>query len=191
MTEEMRSPREELASQLLWEYVQRVREQPDAALTRGEVYELAETLALASTIPSVVAHSDEPAAREAIQSRLAGARPPAAARRPPAARTSWLRRPALILAPLAGAALAAALAFFGGSGAVPEQGPAAQPPGVMRLSEEAAHEMVPQYVKGELNEQGDKNIMWHLIRCRGCYRFYRSIRPHPRESVGPLALRAQ
>lgn len=182
MSDEKVTPREELAAELLFAYIERIKARPEQTLTRGEVYALAEHLALASQVPAALGDEETETVCNLVASRLdwqadTGRRP---------ALLSYLQnRPALRRRPfilaLGAVTMAAILSLgllaFGDRYQASTPAAVSSPAGVSGIGEQEAHEMIPQYVRGLLGREDERNLMWHMLRCRGCYEYYRQMRP--------------
>src|SRR5436189_82680 len=47
---------------------------------------------------------------------------------------------------------------------------------VQPLNEKQAHEFLPKMVRNELPAQQEKNLMWHMLICPGCFEEYEDLR---------------
>lgn len=213
--------REEIAADLVWRYVERLREArakgPFAPLSRAELEQLVETLELAGDLPHVLTPDAAAEARKAaVRRRLEAAvaekgvpapgpstPAPAAAPRSPwwSAFTggkpvpAWQFRAALGAAVVLAFGLGLALPVNSGRGSeaqvkrvrVPVQ---AAEIGIEPVDEKLVHDLLPRMVRNELPPQQERNLMWHMLVCRGCFEEYTELKHHQGETVSRSAMLA-
>ena len=174
---------EEAQAQVLWAFIQQLRERDDE-LVRGldglspevatELAGLLRTARDVSVALQLEGHASEGAAtrvREAIAARAA--QPPRRNRRlfewlP---RFDWGRK--LSLAGGLAAALLAGVALGRG---VPGPDPLERPaPGIAALSHDAARRDIPRLVAGKLGPAEARAVLWHLAHCDECFRQYQGM----------------
>jgi hypothetical protein len=197
--------KEEIAADLVWRYVEHVRESEaenrPACLSRGELEQLVEVLHTAAHAPQALTAESCEERRAAVRRRVelmlprSETAPPAAAA-PAASGESWLRRllggAAVVPAWQFQAAAAAALALAAGVVTVnlwhrpaPEtvvvQRRTAEPPGdVEPIDERKAHELLPGMVGNRLARQDERNLMWHMLVCPRCFDDYTELKQQDR-----------
>ena len=186
--------KDEITADLMWRYVEHLREWEASGepvtFTRPELESLVDVLATASAVPLALSaeQSEErkTAVRHRVQESLGGA--PAEGRAPSGWRKSPLRRflrgnrvPAwkFGLATTAAAALAVALGTVGlWHRPAPQTAPVrvVKVPqgvsGIEPMEEKKVHQLLPRMVNNELSPQQEKNLMWHMLVCPGCYDEY-------------------
>ena len=184
--------KEEIAADLVWRYVEQLRELPPGeAFSRAELEQLLEVLTTAGALPEALA-ADE-GSRAAARSRLEqvlAASPQARQAAPPSLPERPAARPSLParMAPLwqlrgaVAAALVLSLALFSVNlwhrpdQPVIVRNVVDRPGDVQPIDEPKAHELLPKMVRHELQPQDEKNLMWHMLVCPGCYRDYVALR---------------
>jgi hypothetical protein len=191
--------KEQIAADLVWRYVEQIRargaEDPPAAFTRAELLQLVEALETAGRLPEVLAVPEDGVCRDAVRERLqhaistVGADGPAPAPGAMRARSGWLADRLVPAWQLRGAVTAlAALAVALGTVNAWHR-PAAAAPGIVRnvqpLRESEVHALMPRMVRNELTAQQEKNMMWHMLVCPGCFRHYEQLK-HPMQNVREL-----
>jgi len=192
----MQRSKEEIAADLVWRYVEQIRElersDGSAPFTQDELHQLAETLYTASLVPDALCAEQEAACRESVRRRLEaelqGAPRGAATASTEAVSPPQPRRPAVVPAwRFAGAtAMAAALAVAVGTVnlwhrpqpvvQVKQVPVPAQAPDVQWMEEAEVHRMLPRLVRNELPPREEKNLMWHMLVCPGCFEHYTELR---------------
>ena len=195
----MPATKQEIAAELVWRYVEHIREcGPDAAtemLTRADLQQLVEVLETAGTAGgAVLGFASDAAAGEArarLEAVIAHARPQktaASSGTPPAGRgflpLQWLRRPAP--AWVTAVSMAAGLAFaVSTAGVWHRPAPVVQTvrvripvdvPDVEPVDEAQVHKLLPRMVRNQLGPQDEKNLMWHMLICPGCFNEYVSLK---------------
>ena len=192
--------KDEITADLVWRYIEHLREWEATGdpvrFTRPELEELVDVLATASAVPQALGaeQSEErkTAVRHRVQESLGGA--PAEGRTPSAWRKSGLRRllrgmrsPAWRLGMATGVVAALAVSV----GTVGMWHHPAQPPvpvrvvkvpqgvsGIEPMEEKTVHELLPRMVNNQLTPQQEKNVMWHMLVCPGCYDEYARLKHH-------------
>jgi hypothetical protein len=187
--------KEEIAADLVWRCTEHIRvleaEGRRVEFTREELEQLVEVLQLAARVPEALEVAEPHECREAVRRRLEqelavplpipDAAPASAGVSGGAPLRDLLRRPltpSLGYGFLAGAALAAALAFSTANlwhrpkplvtvRRVPIEAPNVDP-----MDERTAHALLPQMVRSPLPPQEERNLMWHMLVCPGCFRDY-------------------
>jgi len=175
--------REEIAADLVWRYVEHVRETSDAeTLSAQETRDLLEVmLSVAPTAEAVAAESEEArraAVRNRVQAVLAAGPPPAPAARKaerpllPGLVPAWRFRAVCA----ASVALAATLATVGWWHHPPERvvrvAVPREIPHVEGMDEATAHVLLPRMVRNELAPAEERNLMGHMLVCPGCFDEY-------------------
>jgi len=191
----MSAPKEALAADLVWRYVEQVRELEAAGepvrFSRAELEELVELLATASAVPEALAAEDAKAGlqeadcRAAVRTRLETmlaahrtAHPEPAAPERPARATQrsippvWKLRAALGAAAALALALATVDAWHPPKVVVKRMSVPRDVRGVEPIDEELAEREIPLMVRNELSPQDEKNLMWHMLVCPGCFDEY-------------------
>jgi hypothetical protein len=194
--------KEEIAAELVWRYVEHVRESEGAghaaALSRAELQQLAGVLETASQVPPALESAGSERCRAAVRTRveqLLGEGTSASPERPASAprRTGRLERltggaarvpvPAWALR----SAMAAAAALTLALGTVNLWH---QPARVVRVAfpkdvtdvepmdEQQAHKLIPEMVHNQLSPREEKNLMGHMLVCPGCFDQYVEMRHH-------------
>ncbi len=181
----MSNPRDEIQSELIWRYVELIRESPesrDVVLSRKDLDDLTATLDLAGQMPHALAAQEE-IVDSAVRSRLEAAlreqprRPATTPERAPAASVpAWQFRLAM------GAALVLSLVVTTVNGW--HQSPRRlqhvavlrDAVGIEGLDEVEAHSLIPAMLLNKLDAHQEKNLMAHLVLCPGCYQEYRARR---------------
>lgn len=192
----MAKTNEEIAADLLWRYVEQVRERgPEPPLSRAELQELLQALETAGSLGPALeearAAAHDSALEAVVRRRMEAAPPPAprALARPATAaggrdRFPWKLRLGRALTMGATAALALALLtvnYWHRPEPAPLAAPAqraALPHGVESLSEQRAHELIPRMVRRELAPAEERSLMWHMLVCPGCFDQYVALRSH-------------
>lgn len=185
--------REEVAADVLWCYVQHVREARAAgenlSLSPAELEQLTAALATASRVPEALDQLEASCSQAAVRARLqpvlgelAGTESaPAPVPSPP---KPWIERlrgalvPAWQLGAAGIACLSLGLALVSVNSwhrpepiirqvRVPVEAPDVQP-----LDERQAHDLLPRMVRNELPPRDEKSLMWHMLVCPGCFNQY-------------------
>jgi hypothetical protein len=192
----MARTKEEMKADLVWRYVEHLREMQDTGqcvrLTRAELEELVEVLETASSVSPVVSSEPCDARRTNVRTRmeplLAGPGSESSRAVPVEGRgtgqtglwnTVRLLEPwkfQIALAVAAGLALALITVNVWHQPPpvtrvvrvrVPVDAPDVQP-----IDEQQAHELLPRMVHNQLTPQEEKNLMWHMLVCPGCFDDY-------------------
>jgi hypothetical protein len=181
--------KEQIAAELVWRYVEQVRElQPGEAFTRAELEQLLDVLATGGALPEALEAGES--CRAAARSRLEEVLAVPALARPaepaPASRVKPAGVPRLVPLWQLGSAVAAAAVLAVALFSVGVWHRPAQPvivrtvverPGdIQPIDEPKAHELLPKMVRHELQPQEEKNLMWHMLVCPGCYHDYVTLR---------------
>ncbi len=191
----MADTKQELAADLVWRYVEYLREQEGRApLTRAELEQVFQLMETASSVPEALEPQVSEQCRAAVRARLEQvvhptAIPPAAgpaAVPQPRATRNWFALP--VPAWSLGLALAAVAVLGGLVGTV---GAWHRPPAVTRyvkvpvdvddvqpVEEREVHQLLHKMVRNELPPQQEKNLMWHMLVCPGCFDEYVSMKHH-------------
>lgn len=190
--------KDRIAAELVWRYVELVREPgPEGqrpTLTRAELEELIDLLEAAGCLPEALASASPDDLRATVRARIEAllrqaseARSAVPAREPLGVRlrrwlaswpsSRWAFRGTL-------AALVAALLALGTVDVwhrpaivrpvpVPKDVVDVQP-----IDEEQAHRMLPRMVRNELSPREEKNLMGHMLVCPSCFEEYTLLRRH-------------
>jgi hypothetical protein len=176
--------KDEILADLAWRFVERVREQDAAGtpvtFTHAELVQFAGTLELAAGMPAALDTPEDAVGRATVRDKVEAAtlrapqpapvRMPARAPRRPA-RATWLGA-------LGGALAAIVLAATTvNSWHTPRQVVREIPvpyvgSNVEMLDESKAQVLIPQMVSNKLSTQDEKNLMWHMLLCPGCFHQY-------------------
>lgn len=183
--------REEVAADLLWCYVQHVREAraagEDLSLSPAEIEQLGAALSTASRVPEALDQIEACCSQAAVRARLQpvlGKPSETAAPAGAAGHTPWIERlrgtlvPAWQLGAAAALCLSLGLALVSVNSwhrpepiirqvRVPFEAPDVQP-----LDERQAHDLLPRMVRNELAPRDEKSLMWHMLVCPGCFNHY-------------------
>jgi hypothetical protein len=203
----MARTKEEIAADLVWQYVEHVRQSEaegrPACFSRMELDQLVDVLETAAGMPHALTADECEERRAAVRRRVEQMLPPPAAAAPPpqaapeasAPRRSWLHDflggAAVVPAWRFQAATAAALALTCAVVTVniwhrpaPEvrvvQGRSEAPGDVEPISEQKAHELLPGMVRNRLARQEERNLMWHMLVCPRCYDEYAAMKERER-----------
>ncbi len=188
---------EEIAADLVWRYVEHLRERADAGnpdgLTHPELDELLEAMDAAGALPPVFQPAPDLPRQASVRARVED-RLKLAAEAPVPARTASLRpqarvprfrggklRPAWSAVALFGAALLTVNLWHRPAPVVRH---VVVPVGVRNvepMDESRAHLLIPRMVRDELNSRDERDLMWHLLVCPGCFQDYEALRRSRRE----------
>lgn len=200
--------REEIAADLIWRYVEHLRQSrgddTNVALSAAELAQLVETMALAGDLPHALATEATTDARKAAVLRRLEAAVSTPAAAPQAEPRPIPSRPwyagLLAGAPVPAwkfrAVLGASLVFgLVSVAAVPRLRSNASsqiPPKRVRVPVQAAeidiqpveealvHDLLPRMLRNELPAKQERNLMWHMLVCRGCFDEYVELKhQHP------------
>ena len=179
-----------MAAELVWRYVERVREaraEGEAVeLSRAELAQLVETLDLAARVPDALEAPESAARRTAVRRRLdetvSSAGPIRSERvvvaaEPPRSRplvAAWMFRTALAAAVALSVALVTVNQWHHSAAVVRRiRVPVNEAEiNVQPVPEGEVHELLPRLVRNELEPQEERNLMWHMLVCRGCFNQY-------------------
>lgn len=184
--------REEVAADLVWRYIEHLRaaraEGASVELTPGELEQLLETFRLAGQMPDALVAPESDARRAAVRRRLEAAvempgaldGAPAAPARPwtqalaSAAVPVWRYRAAVGLAASLAVCLATVSVWHHPSPVVKRiKVPVrASDLHVEPIEEAQVHDLIPRMLQNELPPQQERNLMWHMLVCRGCFNQY-------------------
>ncbi|MFN3649925.1 MAG: hypothetical protein ACK47B_10100 [Armatimonadota bacterium] len=187
----MATNREQIAAELVWRYVEQIREchpdGPPPRLSRDELRELVEMLDMAAQVqdalPPAQTTAEDPC-RAAVRRRVlqaletgGAARPPAPSRRPWRA-PRWASGAAFALAGVCLLALASVNVWHRPAPEVvvrrvkiPADAPDIEP-----MDEQQVHDLVPRMVGTGLDRRKERSLMWHMLVCPGCYDYYVEVR---------------
>jgi hypothetical protein len=178
--------KEEIAADLVWRYVEHVRETPDAeTLSDSEIRQLVEVmLSVPATGEAVAAEATEErraAVRERVHQVLAAGAP-----RPEPRRRAFAALPALVPAwrfrvvCAATAVLATAVATVGFWHHPPTRVVRVAFPRDVRdveaMDETTAHVLLPRMLRNQLQPAEERNLMGHMLVCPGCFDEYISLK---------------
>jgi hypothetical protein len=180
----MARKREEIAADLVWRYVEHVRESPDAdRLTDEDLEQLVPALKTAGIAGEALelrgSEGRQTAVRERLEALLASpvtaprTEAPAA---PPATVPAWRFRSACAAAMALAAALATVSFWHHPAPQVRVQTvtqiKVRELPDLDAMTEDTAHQLLPKMVHSRLSEKEEKSLMGHMLVCPGCYRAY-------------------
>jgi hypothetical protein len=181
--------REELAAEIVWRYVERLRESgrtgASRPLTREELDELVKVMETAGELtPALTAEDPEPA-RAAVRRRVESAMAALQAEAPPAPVFPARARPAPSmprsrrLVPALSLAAASVLACLIATvnlwhrpdppAAGNSPAPASSIVDVPALDEATAHNWIPRLVENSLNPEETRRLLWHMLKCPACF----------------------
>lgn len=193
--------KEEIAADLVWRCTEHVRalesEGKRVEFTREELEQLVGTLELATRVPQALAVGQPPECRAAVRRRVEQSyheTPPlqesaagVALPHRPAARSmvpAWQFRLTAAAALAMGAALVSVNAWHPQRTEVrtvmkrvPVQAPDVDP-----IDEREVHALLPRMVRAELPPRQEKNLMWHMIVCSGCFDEYVQLKHQEKDS---------
>lgn len=190
----MSDTKQELASDLVWRYVEFLREQEAAGnpqtFSRVELEQLVAVMETASGVSRAVNAGESETCRAAVRARLEQvvrpetlpASPPPAAGSPAPRRESWFGRrvPVWSLAVAAVLIVGVALGTVGlwhkPAQVVQRVKVPVNVEDVEPLDEREVHSLLHKMVQNELSPQQEKNLMWHMLICRGCFDEYVSLK---------------
>jgi hypothetical protein len=188
--------REEVAADLIWRYIEHLRAaRADGAtveLTRLELEQLVSTLQLAGQMPDALEAPESAARKAAVRRRLEEleAATPAPSTPRPAANPAhsrprlaslltnavpmWRYRAAVGVALGLTACLATVGVWHRPSPIVKKIRVPMDEAGIgVRPVEEAqVHDLLPRMLQNELPPQQERDLMWHMLVCRGCFNHY-------------------
>jgi hypothetical protein len=182
--------KEQIAADLLWQYVERLRQTPEGKapprFSAAELAELTQVLEGAGALAAALPDEAPAACRVTVQRRveeLLAARQGQERLRPQRRHLPELwRSPRWQARATAGiaACLALALATVGLWHRPPTEVRTVAVPMEVRdvepIAEADAHALLPRMVKNELSPPEEKNLMWHMLVCPGCYDVYVEMR---------------
>lgn len=189
----MADTKQELAADLVWRYVEYLREQEGReALTRAELEQVLQLMETASAVPEALEPEASERCRAAVRARLEQVVHPAAVTPPTAPVAAPERRAARnwFTAPVPAWSLGLALTAIAVlSGLVGTVGTWHRAPAVTRyvkvpvdvddvqpVEEREVHQLLHKMVRNELPPQQEKNLMWHMLVCPGCFDEYVSMK---------------
>lgn len=193
--------KEEIKAELVWRFVECLREEeePGAApirFAREELEELVGVLETAGDLPEVLATPESEAARETARARLEetlrAAETEASPRRTP--RPS--HRPSIFAAMqfrmVTGMIFGVALAVVtvGAWHKQPERvvfrdrRVPVQLTNISPMDEDTAHRLIRESFKHDLEARQEKDLLWHMLLCPGCFDQYRELRHNNRTARG-------
>lgn len=189
----MSQPKEQVAADLVWRYVEHLRaaeaEGRSAALSRADLEQLVEALETASRLPEALRVEESEQCHAAVRDRLSAAlaAPPGAPPRPEPAASPDEVSPLFGLIPPVWALRVAAAGLLALSMALATVNLWHQPaprvvvkrvpvprdlPDVKALDEPQAHRLIPRLVHNRISRNDERNLMWHMLVCPGCFDEY-------------------
>lgn len=188
--------REEVAADLVWRYIEHLRtaraEGVSVELTPGELEQLFETMRLAGQVPDALTTLASDERRAAVRRRLEAMvhQPTEQGAAPAEPRTkALLTGPIPIWRYRATLGLAAALAMCLSTVSLwhhpsPVVKRVKIPVGasginVQPIDEAQVHDLIPRMLQNQLPPQQERNLMWHMLVCRGCFNEYVQMRHSP------------
>lgn len=187
---------EEIASDLVWRYTERIRSADAEPLSEEELEELVAVLrSIPATHEALVAELTDEGRQAAVRRRLEEALSQAPA--PPAATPPLPSRP--VAQPFLVSAwrfrvacgMAAALAIALGTVGLWHHPPAQKVvqrmvvprdiSGVEAMDEHQAHELMPKMVHNQLTPKQEKDLMGHMLVCPGCFNHYVELKQHVKD----------
>lgn len=185
---------EEIAADLTWRYVEHLRERAAIGnlerFSHEDLAELRQALEMAGEVPGALAAQPASAeTQERLRARLQasiGSAPvaPAPVSEKPARRGGWRFLWHSLLTGTAGAAVGLAAAVVSVGIWHPTPAPirvvAERPANVAPMTEQTAHTLIPEMVGNRLPPGQERNLMWHMLVCPGCFEEYAQLREHQR-----------
>jgi len=199
---------EEIAAELLYRYVELLRDRAVAGqpggLSRDELRQLAENLEIASALPAALESAPDleraATARSRVEDCLAA--PIAATHQTPPHRSpalnmdrlrsgGWKLASAWGAAALCAAALLTVNVWHRPRPVVRRIRVPAAAPDVQPLDEAHAHLLIPRMVHDELAPREERDLMWHMLVCPRCFKHYEQLRhdDHGTQAADPWGVR--
>lgn len=189
----MSDTKQELAAELIWRYVEYLREQEAAGnretFSRAELEQLVAVMETASGVSHVIGPEETESCRAAVRARLEQVVRPAALAAvplpvvaPPARSAGWFSRrvPAWSVAFACAASLVLAAGTVGMWHKPAQVVKRVKVPvnidDVEPVEEREVHRLLHKMVQNELTPRQEKNLMWHMLVCPGCFDEYVSIK---------------
>ena len=191
--------KEEIKAELIWRFVECLREEDDPSATpvrfaREELEELVGVLETAGDLPEVLLTPESEGARESVRARLdetlRAAEPASAPKRTP--RPS--HRPSIFAAMqfrmVTGVVLGVALAvitvglWHKQPVKVVQRRVPVQLSNISPMDEDTAHRLISLSFKTDLDAREEKDLLWHMLLCPGCFQQYRELRHNSRTAAG-------
>lgn len=187
--------KEEIKAELVWRFVECLREEEANAgagavrFSREELEELVGVLETAGDLPTVLSTTVSESARQGARARLeeaVEAKVPTAAPR----RAVPSRRPSMLAAMhfrfVAGMVMGLSLAVMTvgmwhktANKTIVRRVPA-ESLQIHPMDEDTAHRLIRESANTEIEPGQEKDLMWHMIVCPGCYDEYREVRHRSR-----------
>lgn len=187
--------KEEIKAELVWRFVECLREddEPDATpirFAREELEELVGVLETAGDLPEVLVTPESERAREAVRTRLDETLKAAEPRTVRTPRPS--HRPSIFAAMqfrmVTGVVLGVALAVI--TVGLWHKQPVkvvtrdrrvpVQLDNIHPMDEDTAHRLIRQSFKTDIDARQEKDLLWHMLVCPGCFDEYRELRHNSR-----------
>jgi hypothetical protein len=191
--------KEEIKAELVWRFVECLREEEDPSATpirfaREELDELVGVLETAGDLPEVLVTAESETARETVRGRLedtlrAAEAAPASKRGPrPSHRPSIFA--AMQFRMVTGVVMGVALAVI--TVGLWHKQPVkyrdrrvpVQLTNISPMDEDTAHRLISQSFKTDLDARQEKDLLWHMLLCPGCFDQYRELRHNSRTADG-------
>jgi len=185
----MAATKDELAAELVWCYVERLRTAEDPALValdRPELERLIEALEVAGQVPEALGQGCAEECRSAVRDRLQSllsrhSRTDARPSRPerPSVVPAWQFRLALAATLVLGLLVSTVNGWHRSPAPVQRVAVWREPQGLEPIDETQALQLIPKMIQNELTAQQEKNLMGHLLVCPGCFEEYRALKGSP------------
>ncbi len=190
--------KEELAADLVWRYVERLREAEDpsvVALDSAELAQLVAALEAAGSVPGAIMVEEPEARRTEVRQRLepslAHGRAAAPVSRPRDRATvvpAWQFRLAMA-ASLVGALLLTTVNGWHRIPAAVQRVPVwRDAQGLEPMDEQQAHQLIPVMLRNELSSATERSLMGHMLVCTGCFEDYRAAKGSPVAHSAPAPM---
>lgn len=198
--------REEVAADLIWRYIEHLRtaraEGASVELTPRDLDQLMEAFQVAGRMPDALETPESDARRAAVRRRLEEAvqAPSAPLPVPPPHRAqpwpealagavvpTWRYRAAMGLALTLAVCLSTVSFWHHPSPVVKRVRVPVNASGlnIQPIEEAQVHELLPRMLHNELPPQQERNLMWHMLVCRGCFNQYVELR-HSQHTAAEL-----
>lgn len=184
---------EEIAADLLYRYVEHLRDRATAGqsggFSRDELRQLMANLETASALPAALESAPDLERAATVRSRVEDclAAPAPASRQTPARRSpglnlgwvrprSWKPASAWGAAVLCAAALLTVNLWHRPTPVVRRIRVPSLAPDVQPIDESRAHFLIPRMVHDELEPREERDLMWHMLVCPRCFHDYERFR---------------
>ena len=193
--------KEEIKAELVWRFVECLREEEVSSATpirfaREELEELVGVLETAGDLPEVLVTTESETARKAVRARLDETLRAAEAEPAPRRTPRPSHRPSIFAAMqfrmVTGVVLGVALAVI--TVGLWHKQPVkvvtrdrrvpVQLANIAPMDEDTAHRLIRESFKMDLDARQEKDLLWHMLVCPGCFDQYRELRHNSRTAEG-------